>query len=106
MRILVIEDETSLCAQIAHRLRREGHTIDVAPNGTEGRYFGNEYPIDIAVVDLGLPDVSGLDVIRDWREVGRTFPILILTARGSWRDKVLWFAARPVGQTRCCAVAP
>lgn len=88
MRILVIEDEASLRAQIADRLRREGHTVDVGENGTEGRYYGNEYPIDVAVVDLGLPDISGLDVIRDWREVGRTFPILILTARGNWRDKV------------------
>lgn len=88
MRILVVEDEASLCEQIAHRLRREGHTVDVAVNGAEGRYIGNEYPIDIAVVDLGLPDVSGLDVIGDWREAGRIFPILILTARGKWHDKV------------------
>ena len=88
MRILVIEDETTLREQIANRLQREGQTVDVAADGTEGSYFGNEYPIDVAVVDLGLPDVSGLEVIRGWREAGRTFPILILTARGKWQDKV------------------
>ena len=89
MRVLVIEDEAPLREQIAHRLHQEGHTIDAAGDGREGSYLGNEYPIDVAIVDLGLPDMSGLEVIRDWREAGRTFPILILTARGKWQDKVV-----------------
>lgn len=88
MRVLVIEDEASLREQIGVRLRQEGQTVDVVADGTQGSYVGNEFPIDVAVVDLGLPDVSGLEVIRVWREAGRTFPILILTARGKWQDKV------------------
>ena len=88
MRVLIVEDEAPLREQIAHRLQQDGQTVDVAADGSEGSYFGNEYPIDVAVVDLGLPDVSGLEVIRGWREAGRTFPILILTARGKWQDKV------------------
>ena len=88
MRILIIEDEPQLAEQIAERLRAEGHAVDCAENGADGRYIGNEYPIDAAVVDLGLPDVPGVDVIRSWRSAGRTFPVIILTARGRWQDKV------------------
>jgi two-component system response regulator PhoP len=88
MRILVIEDEPSLREQISERLRDEGHAVDAAADGSEGQYLGNEYPLDAAIVDLGLPDVSGIDVIRSWRAAGRTFPVIILTARGRWQDKV------------------
>lgn len=88
MRILVIEDEPTLREQISERLRREGHAVDTAAEGAVGEYLGNEYPVDAAIVDLGLPDVSGFDVIRAWRSAGRTFPVIILTARGRWQDKV------------------
>ena len=88
MRVLVIEDEAALRDQICERLRADGHAVDSAGDGTEGQYLGNEYPVDVAVVDLGLPGVSGMDVIRAWREAGRTFPVVILTARGRWQDKV------------------
>ena len=88
MRILVIEDEPSLREQISERLRDEGHAVDAAADGSEGQYLGNEYPIDAAIVDLGLPDMSGIDVIRFWRAAGRVFPVIILTARGRWQDKV------------------
>jgi two-component system response regulator PhoP len=88
MRVLIIEDETPLREQVRDNLRRLGYAVDAAGDGNEGLYLGNEYPIDAAVVDLGLPGMSGLDVIRHWRRIGKTFPILILTARGRWQEKV------------------
>ena len=88
MRVLVIEDEADLRSQLQTQLRRAGYAVDIAADGTEGYYFGKEYPIDLAVVDLGLPDLSGIEVIRKWRADGGKFPILILTARGRWQDKV------------------
>ena len=88
MRVLILEDEAPLREQLAELLAEEGYAVDAAADGEEGRYYGLEYPIDIAIVDLGLPRLSGVDVIRAWREAGRAFPVLILTARGSWQDKV------------------
>ncbi len=88
MRVLVIEDETPLLEQLQAQLRHAGYAVDVACDGEEGHYLGQEYPIDVAVVDIGLPVLSGIEVIRRWRENGRDFPILILTARGRWQDKV------------------
>lgn len=88
MRILIIEDEKPLREQVTARLRSQGYAIDAAGDGETGLYLGMEYPIDIAVVDLGLPGLSGIEVIRRWRQSGRRFPILILTARGRWQDKV------------------
>lgn len=88
MRILVVEDEASLRAQLEAQLRKAGYAVDAAADGEDGFFLGRENPIDLAVVDLGLPKLSGIDVIRRWREAGRTFPVLILTARGLWQDKV------------------
>lgn len=88
MRVLVVEDETALRSQLVQRLKAERYAVDAAADGRDGLYMGNEYPIDLAVVDVGLPDVSGIEVIRGWRQAGRTFPVLILTARGRWQDKV------------------
>ena len=88
MRLLLIEDDTNLLEQLASRLRREGYAVDTATTGVDGEYLGLEYPIDVAIVDLGLPDRSGMDVIKNWRAGGRDFPVLILTARGRWEDKV------------------
>lgn len=88
MRVLIIEDEAPLREQIIVRLRSQGYVVDASGDGKEGLYRGNEYPIDLAVVDLGLPDLSGIEVIRRWRSADRSFPILILTARGRWQDKV------------------
>ena len=68
MRILVIEDEDTLRAQLVERLRREGYAVDETGSGREGEFFGLEYPIDVAVVDLGLPKLPGLEVIRRWRD--------------------------------------
>jgi two-component system response regulator PhoP len=88
MRILVVEDEQALREQLVNRLRGEGYAVDAAADGEEGVYCGNELPVDAAIVDLGLPLLSGIDMIRRWRDAGREFPILILTARGQWQDKV------------------
>ena len=88
MRLLVLEDEPALRATLARQFRDEGFTIDEAGDGIEGEFAGLEYPIDVAVVDLGLPGRSGLDAIRAWRKAGKSFPVLILTARDSWQEKV------------------
>ncbi|HEX9584145.1 MAG TPA: response regulator, partial [Gammaproteobacteria bacterium] len=88
MRALVIEDEKPLREQLERRLRAAGYAVDTAADGEEGLYFGEEFPVDVAVVDIGLPKRSGIEVIRRWREDGRDFPVLILTARGRWQDKV------------------
>ena len=88
MRILIIEDEAPLLERVTAQLREQGYAVDTAVDGRNGLYLGQEYPLDAAVVDLGLPDLSGIEVIRRWRAAGRRFPILILTARGRWQDKV------------------
>lgn len=88
MRVLVIEDEDSLRDKLVDRLKGEGYAVDAAANGDDGLYLGREFPIDVAVIDLGLPGISGIEVIRRLREEGKKFPILILTARSRWQDKV------------------
>ncbi|MDD3519561.1 MAG: response regulator transcription factor [Chromatiales bacterium] len=88
MRILLIEDEATLAAQVRERLLAEGHAVDVSGDGREGLYLAQEYPADLAIVDLGLPNLPGLDLIRSLRAEGRDLPILILTARGKWEEKV------------------
>lgn len=88
MRVLVVEDESLLRDQVAARLRQEGYAVDEAADGAEALYAGRELPLDVAVVDLGLPRVGGLEVIRGWRAEGRAFPVLVLTARGRWEDRV------------------
>jgi two-component system response regulator PhoP len=88
MHILVVEDETRLREQLRDRLRDSGYAVDVAADGEEGLYYGEEYPLDMAIIDLGLPKLSGIELIRRLRAGDRHFPILILTARGNWQDKV------------------
>ena len=88
MRVLVIEDETSLRETLKAQLTEAGFTVDVAPDGVEGLFAGLEYPLDVAIIDLGLPKLTGLEVIGRLRAAGKTYPILILTARDSWQDKV------------------
>lgn len=88
MRILVVEDEPNLSAQLKARLNEEGFIVDVAGDGEEGLYFGREYDYDAAVVDLGLPKLDGMDLIAELRRENRDFPVLVLTARGNWQDKV------------------
>ncbi len=88
MRVLVIEDEAPLRDQLLTRLRAEGYAAEGAADGEEGLYQGREYPFDVAVVDLGLPKLSGIEVIRRLRTDHKSFPVLILTARGRWQEKV------------------
>jgi two-component system response regulator PhoP len=93
MRVLIIEDEVSLQQQLAATLTDKGFAVDVAGDGEEGLYMGREHPVDMAIIDLGLPGLSGIDVITQLREGGIHIPILILTARGRWQDKVEGLAA-------------
>jgi two-component system, OmpR family, response regulator PhoP len=88
MRILVVEDEATIREGLKTRLVAAGFTVDVAQDGEEGLFAGLEYPLDVAIVDLGLPKISGLDLIRKLRAQKRAFPILVLTARDRWQDKV------------------
>jgi two-component system response regulator PhoP len=88
MRLLVIEDDDTLRESLAAQLADAGYAVEQAADGREGLYFAMEYPVDLAIIDLGLPEVSGLDIIREAREKGKTYPILILTARDRWQDKV------------------
>ncbi len=88
MRILLVEDEAALNAQLQTMLRRAGYAVDAVADGPEALYMGQENPFDLAVVDIGLPGMSGVEVIRAWRDRQRLFPVLILTARGRWQEKV------------------
>jgi two-component system response regulator PhoP len=88
MRVLVVEDEITLRDSLKERLVEAGFTVDVASDGEEGLFAGLEFPLDVAIIDLGLPKLSGLEVIRRVRAQNKSYPILILTARDRWQDKV------------------
>jgi len=89
MRLLLIEDDAALRVGLARRLEADGYRVDQAADGEDGLFQAREYPVDLAIVDLGLPKLNGLTVVQRLRADGRTIPILILTARGSWQDKVV-----------------
>ena len=88
MRIMVVEDEAALRNQLVERLRKEGYAVDAAADGEEGLYIGKEFPCDLGIIDIGLPKISGIELIRALRKTGIVLPILILTARGRWQEKV------------------
>lgn len=88
MRLLIVEDEPTLRQQLKAQLVTKGYSVDVAEDGEAGLFHGLEYPLDLAIIDLGLPKLSGIELIRRLRSANRQFPILILTARGNWQDKV------------------
>lgn len=88
MRILLIEDEPTLCKQLNASLAAEGYRVDIAMDGEQGRYLGLEYSYDLAIVDLGLPKITGIELIKLFRAKEKTFPILVLTARSDWKTKV------------------
>ncbi|MFD1882758.1 response regulator transcription factor [Paracoccus pacificus] len=93
MRCLVIEDDPTLSDQLAQALGNAGFVVDRATDGEQGEYLGATETYDVAVLDLGLPVMPGIDVLTHWREAGITMPVLILTARGDWSDKVAGFRA-------------
>jgi two-component system OmpR family response regulator len=88
MRVLVVEDEARLAGQIAAALGEAGYAVDRAGDGERAEFLGHTEAYDAIVLDLGLPGVDGLTILRRWREAGRTAPVLVLTARGSWHEKV------------------
>jgi len=88
MRILIIEDEESLLSDIKKKLQSEGYIVDSSTDGNEGFFFASEYPVDAAIIDIGLPGMSGIEIISKLREQGHNLPILILTARSRWQEKV------------------
>jgi two-component system response regulator PhoP len=88
MRILVIEDERDLLADIKMRLEAESYIVDTSADGNEGYFFATEYPLDAAIIDIGLPGMSGIEIIQQLRQQGHTLPVLILTARSRWQEKV------------------
>lgn len=88
MRILVVEDEPTLAAQLADGVREAGYAVDMAHNGLDAHFMGDTESFDAVVLDLGLPQMDGITVLKKWRAAGRTMPVLILTARDNWHEKV------------------
>ena len=88
MRVLVVEDDTNLNRQLKEALTEAGYAVDVAFDGEEGHFLGDTEPYDAIVLDIGLPQMDGLSVLEEWRRAGRTTPVLLLTARDRWSDKV------------------
>ncbi|MBA4219108.1 MAG: response regulator transcription factor [Bosea sp.] len=93
MRLLVVEDDKDLNRQIVNALENAGYAVDKAFDGEEGLYLGETEPYDAVILDLGLPKVDGVAVLQGWRRAGKTMPVLILTARDRWSDKVSGFDA-------------
>lgn len=88
MRILIVEDEPTLSAQLADAVRAAGYVVDLADNGVDAHFMGDTEPYDAVLLDLGLPKMDGISVLRKWRAAGRKMPVLILTARDGWHEKV------------------
>ncbi len=93
MRVLVVEDEPDLARQLTTALGDAGYVVDLATDGEEGHFLGDTESYDAAVLDLGLPNVDGITILERWRRDGRTLPVLILTARDRWSEKVAGFDA-------------
>lgn len=93
MRILLVEDDAALAARLAAVLEDAGFLVEAVGDGQSASYLGSTEDYDAAVLDLGLPGLDGISVLRQWRDAGRGFPVLILTARGRWSDKLAGFGA-------------
>ncbi|HZV08755.1 MAG TPA: response regulator transcription factor, partial [Novosphingobium sp.] len=88
MRILIVEDEPTLGRQLKSTLEQNGYAVDLSVDGEDGHFMGSTEEYDAVILDLGLPEIDGLTVLGMWRKEGRKFPVLVLTARDSWSDKV------------------
>ncbi|GLK65616.1 response regulator [Paracoccus kondratievae] len=93
MKCLIVEDDPLLSSQLAEAMRDGGFASDIAADGTKGEFLGSTETYDLAILDLGLPGMPGIEVLTRWRDTGVTMPVLILTARGDWTDKVAGFRA-------------
>ncbi|HSN21934.1 MAG TPA: response regulator transcription factor [Usitatibacter sp.] len=93
MKVLLAEDDLRLCSRLRDDLRRRGYAVDVAHDGIDAEHLGDEVPYDAVILDLGLPGRPGLEVLRHWRSRGNAVPVLLLTARGAWHEKVEGFEA-------------
>jgi two-component system, OmpR family, response regulator len=93
MRVLIVEDEPALALRLQKALEAASFAVDVAYDGEEGWHLGDTEPYDAIVLDLGLPKIDGVTILRRWREAGRSTPVLILTARGRWSEKMAGFDA-------------
>ena len=93
MRILVVEDDRDLSRQLGAALTETNYTVDFAYDGDEGQYLGEGEPYDAIILDLGLPNMDGVSVLKRWRDSGLNVPVLILTARDGWSEKVAGFDA-------------
>ncbi|MEE9491803.1 MAG: response regulator transcription factor [Gammaproteobacteria bacterium] len=93
MRILIVEDDAPLAHAVKKHLRSEGFAVDIARNGIDGEHLGMEEPYDAVILDLGLPERPGLEVLKNWRKASIQAPVIILTARDTWQEKVDGFRA-------------
>lgn len=93
MRLLLVEDDLDLSQSLYKFFKKKGFAVDLADNGIDGEFMGNEEPYDVIILDLGLPQRPGLDVLKSWRQKNNSVPVIILTARGAWHEKVDGFKA-------------
>lgn len=93
MRLLVVEDDAALCASLEQALEQAGYAVDTTGNGEDAEHLGDSEPYDAVVLDLGLPRRPGLEVLKHWRARGKSMPVIILTARDTWQEKVDGFKA-------------
>ena len=88
MRVLVVEDEAAVAESVRARLERNGFVVDVARDGEDAWFAGDTEDFSAVILDLGLPTLDGLTILKRWRKGGRTMPVIVLTARGSWKERV------------------
>lgn len=93
MRVLLVEDDNALTTSLKKELKPAGFAVDIAENGLDGQFMGEEEPYDAVILDLGLPDKPGIEVLKNWREKNNKVPVIILTARDAWHEKVEGFQA-------------
>ncbi len=93
MRVLIVEDDADLARQLSETLEDTGYAVDLADNGEDGHFLGDTEPYDAVILDIGLPVINGISVLQKWRADGKSFPVLLLTARDQWSEKVAGFDA-------------